>query len=197
MAATKGEQVPWEESSLTGADFYFKSPKVAAAPAISEPVPAALEQETVFWQSIKDSDDPVMFEAYLRRFPEGTFSELAKVKRDALAKSTARLEAEDEARREAEAEAEIALWESIKESKDPADYLAYLGAYPDSGFSALARSRTDALRKATEHEAKRRAEKKRRIAEEKRRREDEKRRLAEERRAAELVEVDLGQVREP
>ena len=33
MAETKGEQVPWEESSLTGADFHYNPAKVAAAPA--------------------------------------------------------------------------------------------------------------------------------------------------------------------
>ena len=38
--------------------------------------------EVVFWQTIKDSDDPAMFEEYLRQFPEGVglFSRLAELK---------------------------------------------------------------------------------------------------------------------
>ena len=38
--------------------------------------------EVIFWQTIKDSDDPAMFEEYLRQFPDGVglFSGLAKLK---------------------------------------------------------------------------------------------------------------------
>lgn len=34
--------------------------------------------ELAFWESVKDSDDPTMFEAYLAKYPEGHFSEIAK-----------------------------------------------------------------------------------------------------------------------
>ena len=40
--------------------------------------PATAEQETVFWQSIVESENPADFEAYLRRFPNGVFSDLAQ-----------------------------------------------------------------------------------------------------------------------
>ncbi len=42
--------------------------------------------EVVFWQTIKDSDDPAMFEEYLRQFPEGVglFSRLAELKLQGL-----------------------------------------------------------------------------------------------------------------
>jgi len=36
--------------------------------------------EIVFWQSIKDSNDPEMFRAYLRNYPSGAFIDLAKIK---------------------------------------------------------------------------------------------------------------------
>jgi formylglycine-generating enzyme required for sulfatase activity len=32
-----------------------------------------------FWNSIKDSDDPAMFEAYLKRYPAGEFAEIARL----------------------------------------------------------------------------------------------------------------------
>ena len=46
----------------------------------------ASNAEVVFWQTIKDSDDPAMFEEYLRQFPEGVglFSRLAKLKLQGL-----------------------------------------------------------------------------------------------------------------
>jgi uncharacterized caspase-like protein len=87
MAETKDQQVPWDSSSLTGA-FYFKSgAKVAAAaPAPAAPAKPATNgaeagaTETLFWQSIKDSQDAAEFEAYLARYPNGTFSDLARAK---------------------------------------------------------------------------------------------------------------------
>jgi len=34
--------------------------------------------EVAFWDSVKDSDDPTMFEAYLAKYPEGHFAAIAK-----------------------------------------------------------------------------------------------------------------------
>jgi hypothetical protein len=36
------------------------------------------ETELVFWQTIKESKDVDDFRAYLRRYPNGQFSEIAK-----------------------------------------------------------------------------------------------------------------------
>ena len=154
---TKGEQTPWEESSMTGADFYFKPP--TAALTLSAPTPKTLPAETVgidrvFWESIKDSENPETYRAYLRQYPNGAFSSLARIRLDELQSvrkeaEVATLEAEREAaeqteQKQASAEqAEFAFWETIKDSNDPADYLAYLEAYPDGSFSALARSRAE------------------------------------------------------
>jgi len=38
------------------------------------------EMELSFWDSVKDSDDPAMLQAYLDQFPKGTFAALAKIK---------------------------------------------------------------------------------------------------------------------
>ena len=43
--------------------------------------------------------------------------------------------------------AEIAFWDSIKDSKNPDEYKAYLDTYPKGKFSALARVRMGALQK--------------------------------------------------
>ena len=48
---------------------------------------------------------------------------------------------------------ELTFWESIKDSKDPADYEAYLQAYPKGRFAALAKSRIERLRAAAKQQA--------------------------------------------
>ena len=45
---------------------------------------ASAELEALFWQSIANSTNPAEFEAYLRRFPNGMFSELAQIRLEAL-----------------------------------------------------------------------------------------------------------------
>jgi uncharacterized caspase-like protein len=89
QANTGGKQVPWMESSLQG-DFYFTPPQAVEAPAATAPAaaPVAAEAggarstdvELLFWKTIADSKDPKDFEEYLRQFPEGRFSGLAKIR---------------------------------------------------------------------------------------------------------------------
>ena len=43
------------------------------------------------------------------------------------------------------ADREVAFWESVKDSRDPADFQAYLDQYPSGTFAALARNRLAAL----------------------------------------------------
>ncbi len=102
MDQTKRAQVPWVNESLTG-EFYFAgladsnqaSPETQAAkPAPVTPPVAAPSSATpafdirvvelAFWESIKDSDNPKMFEAYLERYPDGLFGGVARVKIEEL-----------------------------------------------------------------------------------------------------------------
>ena len=48
--------------------------------ASAAPLAATAEQETVFWQSIVDSTNPAMFEAYLAQFSNGVFRALAEAR---------------------------------------------------------------------------------------------------------------------
>ncbi len=59
-------------------------PPVSAGAADAD----STELEVVFWQSIQNSTNPVEFEAYLRRFPNGVFSELAQARLAGLRGST-------------------------------------------------------------------------------------------------------------
>jgi len=45
-----------------------------------EPTPADREVDVTFWESIKDSDNPGMFDAYLQKFPQGEFRILAELR---------------------------------------------------------------------------------------------------------------------
>jgi hypothetical protein len=36
--------------------------------------------ELAFWNTVKDSDSPAMYEAYLANYPDGSFAALAKVR---------------------------------------------------------------------------------------------------------------------
>ena len=45
------------------------------------------EMDLTFWNSIRNSDDPAMLQAYLNQFPEGTFAALAKIKLGKLKKA--------------------------------------------------------------------------------------------------------------
>ncbi len=84
MADTQNSQVPWEASSLTG-DFYFSQTRSEKAQAPKLPVSlAAIDKETLFWQSIKGSESAEDFEEYQRQFPDGVFAGLAENKLRAL-----------------------------------------------------------------------------------------------------------------
>lgn len=73
------QQMPWDSSSLMG-DFYFVP---GAAPPAAAPSDATA-MELAFWNSVKDSRNKADFEAYLSRFPAGTFAELARNRLDGL-----------------------------------------------------------------------------------------------------------------
>ena len=81
-----GKQVPWENTSVEG-EFYFAGAPGAAVPGVSAPaavrrLPApapSLDEEEEFWQVIKDSKNPAEFKSFLRQFPTGRFSAIARI----------------------------------------------------------------------------------------------------------------------
>jgi len=83
--ASNDNQTPWESSSLIG-DFFFKpsAPMVAAPPPAPAINPDAAD--IAFWNSVKDETQLVLFEDYLKQFPNGRFADLAKYKIATLTK---------------------------------------------------------------------------------------------------------------
>jgi hypothetical protein len=81
-------------------------PPPAPTPPVSTPAPTPVPDvsvEIAYWSSIKDEKDPRLFEAYLRRYPDGIFADIAKITLEQM-KAEARAKAEADARAKAEAE---------------------------------------------------------------------------------------------
>lgn len=66
--------------------------------------------EIAFWQSVEASDDDAEYSIYLERYPQGTFADLAR----ARLHGTSTVE---------EPGVELAFWETVRESGDPASGL--------------------------------------------------------------------------
>ena len=109
-------------------------------PSLSEsaPVSSAAESQSVeieFWDSIKNSVRAQEYEAYLEQYPEGSFVALARTRLEAIAEDAASM------RDPQDREIELAFWESVRESANPALIRAYLEKYPKGEFSTLAEIR--------------------------------------------------------
>lgn len=125
----------WVEPSVAGL-----APTVSAAPEPAASGEAAFE--LTFWDAIKESKDPAEFSAYLEQYPDGSFTALAEARRNALLEEAA---APTEPPVPDQASMELAFWDAVKESEDPAEFAAYLEKYPEGAFTALAEARRQAL----------------------------------------------------
>ena len=80
LEATGGDQRPHEYASLL-AEHYLSAASAPAGPLTtvdgSSAAAMLAHQETVFWQSIANSEDPADFQAYLGQFPNGVYARLA------------------------------------------------------------------------------------------------------------------------
>lgn len=88
IVETKDQQVPWESSSLRGADFYFV-PGGASAPApnVAQPAPPPTDPATLelaLWESVKDSKNADELQAYLEQYPNGRFAGVARARLKSL-----------------------------------------------------------------------------------------------------------------
>lgn len=100
--------------------------------------PDAVALELAFWDAIKESEDPTEFAAYLEKYPGGAFTTLAEARRQALLIEAATPTAPATT---ASDETELAFWDTVKNSDNPAMYTAYLERYPAGAFAALAEVR--------------------------------------------------------
>jgi adenylate cyclase len=110
-------------------------------PLLSGVVPDASQDaiELEFWRSVQASAEADEYGAYLERYPDGTFAPLA---RDRLAKpeTLERPPAAPEG-----SAVELAFWDTVKDSNNPAMFQAYLEEFPSGSFRALAEIRLGEL----------------------------------------------------
>ncbi|GAB2183101.1 caspase family protein [Roseibium sp. LAB1] len=140
LEATKGQQVPWDNSSLTGEvilkQLEMVEPIEPEKPAINPQI------ELAYWDSIKSGESIAYFETYLTRYPEGQFADIARIRIDELKR---RSEAEAARNAKPDTSAEIAFWQSIQNATRPEMYETYLEQYPEGIYAKLARLKITSL----------------------------------------------------
>ena len=102
---SNNQQTPWENTALEG-QFYFRAPLQVAVPAL-EPVAATVAarpagpdlaaMELALWDSVKAATTAVELQAYLNRFPNGFFADVARARIAAMASTEAKNTAEKKA----------------------------------------------------------------------------------------------------
>jgi uncharacterized caspase-like protein len=74
LKATAGRQVPWEHTSLTGQVILRPEPRLGAGQGKDYDK----EMEIAYWNSVRDTKSVAALQAYLDRYPRGTFAGLAR-----------------------------------------------------------------------------------------------------------------------
>jgi class 3 adenylate cyclase len=96
---------------------------------------AADDQEIIFWKSVEQANRPEEYQAYLDSYPEGVFAALASTRVHSAAETASPMEVS----------VELAFWESVKSSENPAMLQAYLDKFPSGQFTTLATLHLEAL----------------------------------------------------
>jgi hypothetical protein len=112
MQATQLKQVTWENSSLTGR-FYFNPAGSTAEP--SKVAPARLSEAAEAWVVVKDSTNVAVLEAYIARYTDTFYAELARARIEELKKqqvAVAKTEPEQKTKRPEPVEQKTALVET-------------------------------------------------------------------------------------
>ena len=97
---SNNQQTPWENTALEG-QFYFRAPLQVSVPAPQPepaPVPVAARptgadmaaMELALWDSVKAATTAVELQAYLNRFPNGFFADVARARIAARASTEAK-----------------------------------------------------------------------------------------------------------
>jgi peptidoglycan hydrolase-like protein with peptidoglycan-binding domain len=89
-------------------------------------------QDLAYWNQTGQGNDEAGLRAYLGRYPNGQFAQLARQRLDAIEAEQAR-------------QADIAFWNQTGRGQDEAGLRTYLGRYPNGEFSQLARQRLNTI----------------------------------------------------
>ena len=105
-----------------------------STPNVAMVDPAAIELS--FWESIKNSNNPDDFKAYLDKYPDGQFAALAKSRSQPSRPATSNGSGDS---------LEMTYWNAIKDSRNPSDFKAYVNKFPNGLFVEIANGRVAML----------------------------------------------------
>ncbi len=80
--ATKGKQMPWASGVIIN-DFYFN--KNVLQDNSSARLGVDRQNDILFWESIRNKNDLAFYKSYIKKFPSGIFSVIAKLEINKLA----------------------------------------------------------------------------------------------------------------
>jgi peptidoglycan hydrolase-like protein with peptidoglycan-binding domain len=92
-------------------------------------------EDRAYWDQTGKAGDEAGLRAYLRRYPEGAFADLA----------TQRIKVIDDARAAESATVDRAAWDTARAENTVASYTQYVTDFPEGGFADQARARIAAL----------------------------------------------------
>lgn len=92
-------------------------------------------QDRIYWEETGAAGDEPGLRAYLRRFPEGLFADVARE----------RLGAIQQDQRSTAAAQDREAWDAARAGNSPEAYRAYLAAFPQGAFAIEARARIETL----------------------------------------------------
>jgi serine/threonine protein kinase len=132
-----------------------KPPRHKTQPSSAQSQSAVSEDaiELAFWNSVKDSTEPRLYNEYLSKYSDGRFSSLARTKIEILTgKESPVPEAEKSVPMNLPANVpglveDLAFWKSVNESADPKQYETYLAKHPNGLFASVARLKIASLQK--------------------------------------------------
>ncbi len=140
---TRGAVTAWQNENGLTASGYLNADQIARLDAQAERRAAELEEEArqrqaelerqdrTFWSETGARGDEAGFRAYLNRFPDGQFADVAQDRLDAI---------EEQRRAQAEGE-ERRRWQQAREIDTEAGYRGYLAERPNGAFVEEARAR--------------------------------------------------------
>ncbi len=111
-----------------------------------EPAPktSSVDVEMIYWQSIQSSNSIADHEAYLQKFPNGSFAPLVRARLNDLTAAAAPPAQTQPA--PSSIDVELIYWQSVKDSDSIAEHEAYLNKFPDGEFAPLVRARLKTLK---------------------------------------------------